>query len=77
MANNEPDPGGDRGPDGTPSVTPPSIKSKPPRRTISGSLALDPEILKMKQAQKEAQEKAERILKRVTTHPPPSIPDDR
>lgn len=75
MANHEPNPGDDRRTPTEASVKVPSVKPKPPRRTISGSITLDPEIIKMKEAQKEAQERADRILKRVTTRPPPSIPD--
>lgn len=48
-----------------------------PRRTISGTLTLSPEILKMKEEQEKAKQSAERILKKISTPPPPSIPDDR
>lgn len=55
-----------------PSSAKPSRKSLgPPKRRISGSLTLTPEILAMKKEQEEAKQKAERILAYVTTPTPP------
>jgi len=58
------------------SSNPPRPNARP-RRTISGTLTLSPEILKMKEEQEQAKKRAETILKRISTTPPPSIPDDR